>query len=188
MAEFNLSNLKFLVVDDYTPMRRILWNVLRELGVYHVGEAEDGSAAMRMMKGEKGQPVFVPDILITDHIMTPVDGLKLTRMIRLDADSPNPFLPVIMVTARTDIRHVVEARDAGVTEFLAKPVSARLVYCRVRTVIESPRPFVRAPSFFGPDRRRRQLRFDGLDRRTRPHTYATVGEQRQDGRLEAACA
>lgn len=188
MADFNLSALKILVVDDYTPMRRILWNVFRELGVFSIAEAENGADALQMMKGFGGEPPYVPDILITDHIMAPVDGLKLTRMIRRDADSPNPFLPVIMVTARTEIDHVVKARDAGVTEFLAKPVSARLVYCRLRTVIESPRPFVRAPGFFGPDRRRRQLRHGGEDRRRRPHTYAVLGDQRQDERLEAACA
>lgn len=188
MAEFNLSNLKFLVADDYTPMRRILWNVLRELGVYNIAEAEDGREAMALMKGEHGQPVFAPDILITDHIMAPVDGLRLTRMIRLDADSPNPFLPVIMVTARTDLRHVVEARDAGVTEFLAKPVSARLLYCRVRSVIDNVRPFVRAPGFFGPDRRRRQLHYVGHDRRRRPHAYALLGEQRDNQRFDAECA
>lgn len=189
MADFNLSNLKILVVDDYTPMRRILWNVFRELGVFNIAEAENGAEAIMMMKGHAGEPAFEPDILITDHIMKPIDGLKLTRMIRTDPDSANPFLPVIMVTARTDIEHVVKARDAGVTEFLAKPVSARLLYCRLRSVIESPRPFVKAPSFFGPDRRRRQLQHGGPERRLRPHTYDVIGDQRGGERVAtAACA
>lgn len=189
MAELDLTNLKILVVDDYTPMRRIFWNVLRELGVYNVVEAENGAEALRMMKGEIGDPAVKPDILITDQMMKPIDGLQLTRMIRQNRDSPNPFLPVIMVTALTEIEHVIKARDAGVNEFLAKPVSARLLYCRLKSVIENPRPFVRTSGFFGPDRRRRQINHQGADRRLRPHSYTVVGDQRAGARLEqAACA
>jgi two-component system chemotaxis response regulator CheY len=74
-------------------------------------------------------------------------------------------VPVIVVTANTEIDHVFVARDTGMSEYLAKPVSAKLIYPRICSTIESTRPFVRAGGFFGPDRRRRRATFQGTDRR-----------------------
>ncbi len=85
-----------------------------------------------------------------------MDGLEFVRLVRTDTESPNPFVPVIMLTAHTEAKRVVEARDAGVTEFLAKPISAHQLYSRILAVIERPRPFIRAKAYVGPERRRRQ--------------------------------
>ena len=95
-----------------------------------------------------------------------MDGLEFVRLLRTATNSPNPFVPVIMLTAHTETKRVMEARDAGITEFLAKPISAQQLGSRIRAVIEHPRPFVRAESYIGPDRRRRQdPDFEGPDRR-----------------------
>jgi DNA-binding response OmpR family regulator len=87
------------------------------------------------------------------------------RLVRTGKDSPNPFVPIIMLTGHTEMHRVIEARDAGVHEFLAKPISAKGLYSRVKSIIERPRPFIRAGLYFGPDRRRRQIDWKGPERR-----------------------
>jgi DNA-binding response OmpR family regulator len=96
----------------------------------------------------------VPDIVITDWAMPIFDGIELTQMIRQPGASANPFVPIIMLTGHSEKRRVVAARDAGVTEFLVKPLSARALYERIVNVVVNPRPFVRTKTYFGPDRRR----------------------------------
>jgi len=68
---------------------------------------------------------FTPDLIITDWMMGPVDGLEYTNFIRTNSNSPDPFTPIILVTGHTDIRRVITARDTGLNELLAKPISAR---------------------------------------------------------------
>jgi DNA-binding response OmpR family regulator len=77
--------------------------------------------------------------------------------VRTAKDSPNPYVPIIMLSGFTEHRRITEARDAGINEFLAKPISAKSIYQRVATIIDNPRPFIRAKNFFGPDRRRQNL-------------------------------
>ena len=87
--------------------------------------------------------------------MKPMDGLAFTRAVRNDKISPTPFVPIIMITGHTERHRVEQARDAGVTEFLAKPVTAQDLFSRIAMIVEKPRPFIRCDDFFGPDRRRR---------------------------------
>jgi DNA-binding response OmpR family regulator len=96
--------------------------------------------------------------------MFPVDGLELAETIRSGQAGVDPYLPILLIIAYTEMHTILQARDAGVNEFLAKPISAKLVYCRIRSMIEHPRPYVRAEEFFGPDRRR-LLPVTGQDRR-----------------------
>jgi two-component system chemotaxis response regulator CheY len=93
--------------------------------------------------------------VITDLAMQPLDGIDFVRLLRNSPDSPNPMIPVIMITGHATQRRVAEARDAGVTEFLAKPLTARGVIERISQVVDHARGFVRAEGYFGPDRRRR---------------------------------
>jgi DNA-binding response OmpR family regulator len=105
-------------------------------------------------------------VAFVDFQMAPVDGVEFTQLVRNASDSPNPFLPVIMLTGHADRARVEEARDAGVTEFIVKPVTARAVLDRLNNVINRPRSFVRTDDYFGPDRRRRQdPAYDGPWRR-----------------------
>ena len=89
------------------------------------------------------------------------------KKIRQDVGSPNPFIPIIVCTANTEFQQVCFARDMGMTEFLAKPVSAMAIYSRICAVIESNRCFIRVHDFFGPDRRRHDASFGGEERRIR---------------------
>ena len=112
-------------------------------------EATDGAEALQALRSN---PI---DIVMTDLAMQPLDGIDFVRLAAQFAESPNPMVPVIMITGHSTLRRVAEARDVGVTEFLSKPVTARGVIERITRVVDHPRPFVRTDRYFGPDRRRR---------------------------------
>jgi len=178
MEKFNLSNVSVLIIDDYAPMRKILLSLFRELGINRLSQATGGREALKLVK------TIEPDVIILDAIMEPMDGLEFTRQVRSGDAGIDPFVPIIMVSGQTELRHIMKARDAGVTEFLAKPISARSMYGRICAVISSPRPFIRTPSFFGPDRRRRALPYDDADRRSQLHVYAKEeAQERGDSSL-----
>ena len=105
-----------------------------------------------------------PDLVLIDWAPN-FDGIGLLNKIRTDPESLNPFVPVIMVTAHSEATRVIEARDAGMTEYLTKPVSAKRLYQRISAIVETERPFVRISEFFGPDRRRKKAEPKGQDRR-----------------------
>jgi len=161
MSGYDFETLKVLVADDSRPMRSLIKSFLLGFGVKEMFEAADANEAYEEVKNSE------PDIVITDWRMPPTDGLDLVRQIRMDMESPNPYLPIIMLTGFTELHRVKQARDAGVTAFLAKPISAAALYRRLCTVIDDQRPFVRVGEFFGPDRRarRRSEPYMGVERR-----------------------
>lgn len=156
---YDFSKLRIMIVDDSPHMRRLMRRVLNSFGISEITEVADGDAAIAEIRHT------VPDILITDYAMEPMNGIEFTRFIRTAPESPNPYQPIIMVTGFTEMHRVIEARDVGVTEIVAKPVSAMALYSRFVAVVEKPRPFVRTQEFFGPDRRRRQVPLRKDDRR-----------------------
>jgi CheY-like chemotaxis protein len=151
MTPTGFEGLKALIVEDNAQMRSLLRALLNSVGIHDINEATNGKAAIEMLR------VRGADLILTDLAMTPMDGLEFTRHVRNDEDSSNPFVPIIMVSGHTEKHRVVAARDAGVTEFLAKPVAAQNLFSRIAEIVERPRAFVRCDSYFGPDRRRRQL-------------------------------
>ncbi|HEX5378772.1 MAG TPA: response regulator [Phenylobacterium sp.] len=144
-----LDQLKILLVDDNHHMRVLLIELLRAVGINKVFEAADGAEGLQMMRSH---PV---DIILTDLAMEPLDGIDFVRLLRNSPDSPNQMIPVIMITGHLTVRRIQEARDAGVNEFVAKPITARNVLERLQQIVDHPRPFVRTDDYFGPDRRRR---------------------------------
>ena len=144
-----LNKLAFLVVDDNANMAHIVKTIPKSFGAVHIYEANDVAEAFTIVRQ------FAIDIVFLDYNLGFMDGIEFIRMIRTAQDSPNPYLPVVMVTAYTEQFRVHTARDAGVTEFCAKPVMAIEIYRKIVEVIEHPRPFIRAGAYFGPDRRRR---------------------------------
>ncbi len=156
---YDISSLNILVLEKHVLIRKLLTDVFREFGVPSVQSTPDPEIAWSFFQQ------FPADIILSDWCPE-LKGMEFLRKIRQDPDTPNPFVPVIVVTANTELRHVCTARDNGMTEFLAKPISAQTVYQRICNVIEGNRPFVRANDFFGPDRRRRDaIGTDGPDRR-----------------------
>lgn len=172
MADYDLSSLTVLVVEKHVYMRRILRDILHELGISNIREAESADAAFDMFVED---PV---DLVLTDWSPR-VDGLNLVQRLRLDPESLDPYVAIVVLTAHTEVTRVCEARDAGMTEFLAKPISAKLLYYRIRSIIERQRMFVRADDFFGPDRRRRRADFNGADRRAHRNVSGQDRRQRQ---------
>ena len=105
------------------------------------------------------------DVIITDYHLVPENGLALIDWVRNSPQSDDRMIPIIMLTANSEEDYVIKARDMGVTEFLAKPFHVEGLYRRLVAVIARPRAFVSAESYFGPDRRRRQVPYSGPDRR-----------------------
>ncbi len=148
MVRIDFSRLRFLVIDDNAHMRRILRTLLHGFGSREVYEAEDGAAGLEAFTH------YIPDIIITDWAMPIFDGLELTQMIRQPGANANPYVAIIMLTGHSEKKRVTAARDAGVTEFLAKPISAKGLVQRIVNVVANPRPFIKTKTYFGPDRRR----------------------------------
>ena len=138
-----------MVVDDNRHMRALIKSLLHALGIKRIADAAGAPEAFKELKH------FSADLIITDWHMEPLDGLDFVRLVRTADDSPNPYVPIIMLTGHTEAHRVMEARDAGVNEFLSKPISARGLFSRMLKVIDDPRQFVRTKTYFGPDRRRR---------------------------------
>lgn len=147
---YKFSNISVLIAEDNQPMMEIIKALLGTFGVHKIITATDGASAFKQFCEHR------TDLIIADWMMKPVDGIEMTRTIRNDIICPNPYVPIILMTAFGDKTRVVEARDAGVTEFLAKPFNAEDLYKRLTQVIERPRQFVKTSDFCGPDRRRLQ--------------------------------
>jgi CheY-like chemotaxis protein len=141
-------------------MRVIVSTMLRSMGITLIREASDGAEALEIVRDWR------PDVIILDLMMETIDGIEFTKLIRRGVDSPHPYVPIIMMTGHTDRRRVIEARDAGVNEFVAKPLTARALIDRLKSVINNERGWVKSANYVGPDRRRKvQPDFKGPFRR-----------------------
>ena len=161
MSNPAMNRLNVLIVDDNKHMITIVKTILRGFGINHFLEANDAPEAFDIVRSEH------IDFIIVDYLMEILDGTDFVRLVRTGDDSPNPFIPIIMLTAYSERSKVIAARDAGVTEFCAKPVTATELYRKVRSIVNSPRPFIRTGNYFGPDRRRvKSEHYRGPERRS----------------------
>jgi two-component system, chemotaxis family, chemotaxis protein CheY len=140
--------ITILIVDDNSHMRKIVRSMLHGIGVKWIYEVDDGRAALQIMLSQ------AVDVIITDLSMPGINGIELIKLLRDERTSPNPCVPIIVLSGHSSLQHVVEARDAGGNEFLAKPVTAQGLVDRLRALVEAPREFVRTKNYFGPCRRR----------------------------------
>lgn len=166
-----LRDLNFLIVDDSPFMREVLRKVLRHFDVNIIREAGDGAEALDIMQA------WTPDIILLDWEMTPFNGLELTRMIRASTRGDECFIPIIMISAHAEYWRVQQARNVGVNEYLVKPVSPKALFSRIRAIIERPRPFIKAPNYFGPDRRRQDMDIVSERRQDQCHKPAMPSKQ-----------
>lgn len=143
-----ISGLRYLVVDDSRNARNLVKQALAMVGARHIDEAGDAAGALEVLHA---RPV---DVVMLDNEMTPMTGIELTRVIRRDPEPRVAEVIIIMVSGFSDQPRVMAARDAGVHEFLVKPVSAKLIGERVKAVLRHPRPFERSADYIGPERRR----------------------------------
>ncbi|MCX8042913.1 MAG: chemotaxis response regulator CheY [Desulfobacterota bacterium] len=117
------QNMKILVVDDFSTMRRIIRNILKQLGFANVEEAEDGDVALEKLR--EGSYDFV----ITDWNMPNMTGLDLLKNIR--ADDALKDTPVLIVTAEAEKENVVQAAQAGVNDYIVKPFTADVLKAKI---------------------------------------------------------
>ncbi|HEY1721421.1 MAG TPA: response regulator [Magnetospirillaceae bacterium] len=148
MAPSVLHRIRIILADDQAEIRALGRQMLAELGFTNVECAVDGYDAYRKF-------VMKPaSLVITDLSMSPVDGLELIRLIRTAPDSPNRYVPIIVLSCNTDEESVAQARDAGINDFLAKPMSLNTLYSHLEALIARPQNFIKTGSYFGPNRRR----------------------------------
>jgi len=158
---YNFKDVKVLVVESSVPMFQLVKGVLNLLTVpekniyasYTVEEAFNNFSKMNH------------DLIIVDWLQNPDRGIQLTKIMRTDKTTPNPFVPIIMTAGSGHLSRVIRARDAGISEYLVKPFSAKSLAERIVRVIEKQRQFVVCDTYVGPDRRVRNEPHDGPERR-----------------------
>lgn len=123
-------NMKFLVVDDFSTMRRIVRNLLKELGFTNVTEAEDGVDALNKLRGEGNF-----DFVVSDWNMPNMTGIELLRTIRGDANLKH--LPVLMVTAEAKRENIIEAAQAGASGYVVKPFTAATLDEKLKKIFQT---------------------------------------------------
>ena len=122
------KNMKILIVDDFSTMRRIIKNLLRDLGFTNTQEADDGLTALPMLKGGDF------DFLVTDWNMPGMTGIDLLREVRADAKLSS--LPVLMVTAEAKRDQIIEAAQAGVNGYVVKPFTAAALKEKIEKIFD----------------------------------------------------
>lgn len=151
MPGYDFSQVRCLIVDDSATMRKVVRAMLSSLGTCRIREAADGAMALETLQQ------WPTDLVLADVSMEPMDGLDFVRRLRRSDRDDTRHVPVVMLTGHGDVATICLARDAGANEILAKPITAVTLAHRIAEVVERPRPFIRAASYIGPDRRRRRL-------------------------------
>ncbi|WCL53080.1 MULTISPECIES: response regulator [Kordiimonadales] len=170
MSNYDFDRVSVLLVDDSPFIRSLIANSLKVLGVGNVYAVEHGGDAITFLQRVKNEPMKVGcqqiDIIVSNWDMHPIDGMMFLRWVRRHKDSPDRFVPFVMITSYTEPDRVMQAREMGVTEMLAKPFTVKSVGEKLVSIIERPRQFVHTKDYFGPDRRRQAIQMpDGRDRR-----------------------
>lgn len=158
MSGVDVTTLSILIVEDNVHFRTLIHSILQALGVSKLEEARDGGEALEIL-GEQS-----PDLVILDWKMEGMDGVECVRQIRaLNGD--NRFVPIIMVTGYTETSLKKQARDAGVNDFLGKPISPQSLLGRIVSVMERRSDYYQSDDYFGPERRLKDRPVDGPERR-----------------------
>ena len=150
-ASLDLEHLRVLLIDSNKHMRATVRTILQTLGCKAIIESSNAADALR----ENLQAKI--DLIIVSWLLEPLTGFEFVKMVRTGADSPNKEIPIIMMSGQSEYKHVIIARDVGINEFLAKPISPTALYQRIASVIENPRVFISQKSYSGPCRRRHSL-------------------------------
>ncbi|MEX0752729.1 MAG: response regulator [Xanthobacteraceae bacterium] len=143
-----VQSLGVLVVDDNQYMRKLVRNLLVNIGIKKVFEAGDGIAGLEAIR------TVQPDLVILDWEMPLLNGPELVRIVRSPGVFPMPDLPIIMLSAHGERWRVVEAVRLGVNEYMVKPVSANGLLERIVSIIAKPRPIVQLGDYYGPEPRK----------------------------------
>ena len=143
-----IQSISVLIVEDNQYMRKVVRNILVNIGVKNIHEAGDGIAGLEAIR------MFAPDLVILDWEMPLLNGAELVRIVRSPGVYPVPDVPIIMLTGHVERWRVVEAARLGVNEFLKKPVSGKALLDRIVTILTHPRAMVRLGDYYGPEPRK----------------------------------
>ncbi len=157
MAAYDFSRFSVLLVEDSVYIRNTMEDLLRCFQFGRISTAVNGAEAIDLLKNYQRANQPGPDIILSDMMMAPINGLLLLRWVRTAKESPNRMAPFVMISGAADRDYVNSARELGTTEFIAKPFSVTSVYERILKVVDFPRQFVTTHKFFGPDRRRKTV-------------------------------
>jgi CheY-like chemotaxis protein len=157
--KIDFSKVRFLVVENSQLALDMMQDILMMLGATSIRRCNAAKRALEILRDDE------IDVVLTERELEGAGGLELVESIRSSMETRIRLMPVIMVTARSEPEYVAEARDRGVNEFVAKPFTVDTLFRRLASVIAKPRDFVNAEDYFGPDRRRRRMPYDGPERR-----------------------
>ena len=143
-----IQSISVLIVEDNQYMRKVVRNILVNIGVKNIHEAGDGIAGLEAIR------MFAPDLVILDWEMPLLNGAELVRIVRSPGVFPMPDVPIIMLSGYGERWRVLEAARLGVNEYLVKPVSAKAIYDRLVSITLQPRPSVQLGDYYGPEPRR----------------------------------
>jgi len=145
--DVDLSHVTALIIDDSRYARSFIKTALQSFGIRSILEAGDGPSGLEVLRDHKVQLVLV------DHDMAPMNGIDFTRYLRSGDLVACVDITVVMISSDASKDVVFLARNAGVNEFLVKPLSNESLYRRLRNVLVNPKAFVKTATFIGPDRR-----------------------------------
>jgi CheY-like chemotaxis protein len=161
-GQINLQHLRVLLVGGKPAAVQVLRTALGMLSVLHVVAVAESARAIETLRGQKFSAIFC------DANAERYDGLSFAAAARRTPGVLDPMTPLFMICTLARQHQVEQARDIGVTDVLTHPVSAATIARKLSAALKAPRPFIVAPSFFGPDRRtRRPPDWQGDDRRSR---------------------
>ncbi len=160
-TSINFESMSFLIVDDSAYMRTIVRTMLSGFGCRSIYEAEDGASGLDKINQ------YHPEIAIIDWEMPGMTGLEMVKTIRDPENCRFAYMPLILLTAHTERRRILRARLSGVNEVLRKPISPNALFQRVASIVLHPRPFIRTPSYFGPEPRE-EISANGLKKLPQP--------------------
>lgn len=143
-----IQTIEILIVDDNQYMRKVVRNLLVNLGVKNVHEASDGISGLDAIR------MYAPDVVILDWEMPLLNGAELVRIVRSPGVFPVADVPIVMLTGHGERWRVLEAARLGVNELLVKPVSGKALLDRIVSIIAKPRRMVRLGGYYGPQPRK----------------------------------
>lgn len=160
MSNTQISKLDVLLCEPSPHMQTLIVQMLRHLSIRKIHMCASSAEALNeLAKTQYG-------VIMVDDALAPLNGIALTRALRTNESAPNRDTPVIMMSSVPNATQIALARDAGITEFLRKPFSARHIESRLLSILKAPRSFIDEGGYSGPDRRRHRDGFSGNERRS----------------------
>lgn len=141
------TSLSYLIIDDNRFARTLIKNALYAFGARRLFEAADAMEGIEALRKEQ------IDVVLVDYQMPEMTGVEFTLQVRKGGETPNPEIPIIMISGYSQEANILSARQAGIHEFVSKPFSFKSLFRHIEMTVTHPRQFIRTDEYAGPDRR-----------------------------------